>query len=128
LASGVATIQATSSTAVADSTAPATESTTSAGCHVTRRRTARPMAPASTCPRSAAARTTTSAAKTRVVAVPSRRSATGRDSWAPSTAPPKKPKKEVAETMTPWRNPEKAKTSASPMRTRSTIDMPVVNR
>src|SRR4051812_6974773 len=122
LASGVATIQATSRTAAADSTAPATESTILAGSQVTRLRTARPTAPASTCPSRAPARTTTSAANTRVTLEPLIRSATGPDSCAPSTAPPKNPRNEAAETIRPWRNPEKANSSARRMRMRSTID------
>ena len=77
LASGEATIQATSSTEAAETTAPATESTILAGSQVTRVRSARPAAPARICPSSAAARTTTSAANTRVTLEPSIRSATG---------------------------------------------------
>ena len=66
LASGDATIHATSSTAAAETTAPAIESTTFAGSQVTRDRSARPTAPATIWPSRAPARTTTSAAKTRV--------------------------------------------------------------
>ena len=83
LASGEATIQATSSTAADDTTAPATESTILAGSQVTRERSARPAAPARICPSSAPASTTTSAANTRVTLDPSIRSATGPDSCAP---------------------------------------------
>src|SRR4051812_43485074 len=122
LASGEATIQATRRTAAAESTAPATASTIFAGSQVTRRRTARPTAPASTCPNRAPASTTTSATNTRVTLEPLIRSATKPDSCAPSTAPPKKPRNEAAETIRPWRKPEKANSSASTMRMRSTID------
>ena len=77
LASGEAIIQATSSTEAAETTAPATESTIFAGSQVTRERRARPAAPARICPSRAAARTTTSAANTRVTLEPLIRSATG---------------------------------------------------
>ena len=76
LASGEATIQATSSTAADETTAPATESTILAGSQVTRERSARPAAPARICPSSAPASTTTRAANTRVTLDPSMRSAT----------------------------------------------------
>jgi hypothetical protein len=122
LASGEATIQATSSTAADDTTAPATESTILAGSQVTRDRTARPTAPARICPSSAPASTTTSAANTRVMLDPSMRSATGPDSCAPITAPPRKPRIEVEETSSPCRKPDRANSSASAISTRSTTD------
>src|SRR3954454_19019710 len=122
LASGEATIHATSSTAAAETTAPATESTTFAGSQVTWERRARPAAPATIWPSNAPARTTTSAAKTRVTVEPSIRSATAPDSWAPSTAPPRNPTIDVAETSSPCRKPERANSSARPISTRSTKD------
>src|SRR5688572_8352574 len=122
LASGEATIHATSRTAIAETTAPATESTILAGSQVTRVRSARPAAPARICPSSAPASTTTRAAKTRVMLDPSIRSATGPDSWAPSTAPTTNPTMEVAETRRPRRKPERANSSARAISTRSTTD------
>jgi hypothetical protein len=122
VASGEATIQATSRTATADTTAPAAESTILAGSQVTFPRSARPAAPARIWPSSAPASTTTRAAKTRVTLEPSTRSATGPESWAPSTAPTTNPTIEVAETSSPRRNPDSAKSSASAISTRSTTD------
>jgi hypothetical protein len=122
VASGDATIHATRRTAAAETKAPATASTSLAGSQVTRRRIARPMAPARIWPSSAPASTTTSAANTRVTVEPSIWSATGRDSCAPSTAPARNPRMDVAETISPCRNPDSAKRRASAMSTRSTTD------
>src|SRR5512133_1011966 len=64
-ASGVATIQATSSTAITDTAAPSTESTVWAGCQVIRLRSSPPSQTATTCPASAQTSTTAIARITR---------------------------------------------------------------
>src|SRR5688572_7649496 len=113
---------------MAETTAPATESTILAGSQVTFRRIARPIAPARIWPSRAPARTTTSAANTRVTLPPSIRSATGWDSCAPITAPPRKPTIEVAETRRPCRKPERANSRARAISTRSTTDIAIPAR
>ena len=112
-ASGVATIQTTSSTATAETSAPRIASTRSAGRQVNRPCSSRPTQTAITWPPSAKASTTATAAATRQDESAANRDATGSATCAPSTAPPKKPRKDSAAVRKPCRKPLTAKAAAS---------------
>ena len=118
-ASGVATIQNTSSTAIADTTAPSTESTACAGRQVSRCRSWLPIETAMTWPSSAKASTTATATATRQDESSASRPATGSASWAPSTAPPKKPQNDSAAVTKPCRKPPIANITVATIRAMS---------
>ena len=106
-ASGSATIQATSSTASTENSAPTTRSSCRAGCQVTLERS-RPATPtAINWPSKAKNSTQTIATGTCAAPWASARP-NGLASWAPIAAPPKKPAKDSPPSSAPLRKPPTA--------------------
>ena len=123
LASGEATIHATSSTAAAETTAPATESTIFAGSQVTRERSARPDRAGDDLAQQRPGQDDDERGEHPGDAGPVD-PVGDRARTAARRAPRRRgsPTIEVAETSSPWRNPERANSSARAISTRSTTD------